>query len=309
MSPTLIMLFVFFTVVLGTLAVYLVVRDLSLAGGEGGSQSAATLRRMSLARDERQPTSLLESFDHWFYRVLVESGLDWSPLTALLVLVLVGCLCGGTIFVVYEALLPATFAALLGVVFTIMMLALVRSRRMRLLQDQLPVALDLLSRAVHAGESLEQGVRLVGERSPEPLATEFRRCASQLEMGLSVPATMRALVHRVPLLDMRIFSTTLSVHRRAGGNLAQTLERLAMVIRDRLGARRQLRATLAAGRMSATFMLILGPCVFAYMFLLQRDYISGLLESTLGQTLLIVAVILELIGMIWVTRMLRAAER
>ena len=125
------------------------------------------------------------------------------------------------------------------------------------------------------------------------------------DTGLSVPASVRAMARRVPLTEMKIFSATLSVYRQTGGHLASTLQRLATVIRDRLTYRRQLRATTAAGRFSATVVAMIGPILFTYMMLFQSEYFSKLISISIGQYLLATAVILELIGIFWITRLLR----
>ena len=311
MNESLVILLVFAALTLGGAAIIMIVRDLfvpSAAGGSGAASASAAplrLRRLRTLQDPSQAPSMVGRFDAWFHNLVLESGLDWSMTTAVLLLLMVGLLLGGALFVWFEAPLPATIGMFVGMGLVLAYMLTVRSRRINLLQDQLPPALEMLSRAVHAGESLEQAVRLVGQKSPEPLAIEFRRCSNQLEMGLSLAAVMRSLVKRLKLLDVQIFTTTLTVHRQAGGNLAETLERLAAVIRDRLNARRQLRATTASGRLSATFLLVLGPAVFAYMFFVQRDYISSLLTTSMGQSMLILAVVLELVGLIWIMRMVR----
>ena len=109
------------------------------------------------------------------------------------------------------------------------------------------------------------------------MGLEFRRCARHLQMGLSVTAAMRSLVHRLPLMDVRILATTLSVHRQTGGNLALTLERMARVVRDRMVYRQQMRSVTAAGRFSAMMIATVGPLLFLYMFMFQRDYAGKLL--------------------------------
>lgn len=311
MNEPFVVLIIFMGLTLASSAVFMLVRDLFTRSATSGGGTVAAPRgafrigRLPLARDARPPRSMIEGFDQWFSSLVVESGLPWTATTALLLLLLAGTFVGGVLFIWIEAPLAATVGMFAGMGLVLVYMVLTRSRRIALLQDQLPPALDMLARAVHAGESLEQAVQLVGEKSPEPLAIEFRRCAAQLNMGLSMAAVMRALVHRVRLLDVKIFTTTLTVHRQAGGNLAETLERLSSVIRDRLNSRRQLRATTAAGRMSATFLIVLGPAVFAYMFFVQREYISGLMESAVGQSMLVLAIFLEVVGLIWIVRMLR----
>ena len=285
-------------------AVGLLLRDL-FTPRANKAESASGLGRLPLARLDTSGESLTGRMDHAFNRLVIESGLECSPMAAFLAIVCLGLLCGAGPLLSYDDPLLAAVAMISGMAVAYLALAIRRGRRMRLIRNQLPDVLDLLARAVRAGESLDQAIELVGDKSAEPLAKEFRRCARHLSMGLSLPAAMRALVHRVQIVEMRIFATTVSVHRQSGGNLALTLERMPAVIRDRLVYRRQLRATTAAGRFSALLVASIGPLLFAWMFLIQPQYVENMLVEPLGQTLLMAAVVLEILGLVWVFRMLR----
>lgn len=282
----------------------LLVRDLVAAGAPRGEMTL--LRRMPLARDERPPQGLTGHLDAALERLVVESGLDWSTMAATLLLVAGGLLVGGALWLWTESIPTAAVGCLVGMVLPLPIMVFSRLRRIREIREQFPDVLDLLSRAVRAGESLDQAITLAGEKGPEPLAREFRRCARQLDMGLSMNAVMRALVFRLRLMEVRIFATTLAVHRQTGGNLAVTLERMASVLRERITYHRQIRSATAAGRFSATLIATAGPLLFAYMFFFQYEYASRLVTLPLGQTLLTVAVVLELIGLLWVYRLLQA---
>jgi tight adherence protein B len=124
-------------------------------------------------------------------------------------------------------------------------------------------------------------------------------------MGLSLSAAMSAFRRRLRLMEVRIFTTTLAVHRQTGGHLALTLERMAAVMRERMTYRRQVRAATAAGRFSAMLISITGPLLFAYMFLFQPEYAYRLVTLPLGQSLLVAAVVFEVVGLVWVARLLR----
>ena len=304
MEPTVLALIAFAAISFGAAAISLLMRDLAAAAGQRTGSSKCRLQRLPLAEQET-PRHALGEFDQWFSRLVIESGTGWSSLSGALFMILLGLLVGGPLFIWQDAPLLLALGMTLGLVVGLMLLAFWRSRRMRRFQEQLPAAMETLARAVRAGESLEQAIRLVGAKSAEPLATEFRRCGNQLELGLSVSAAMRSLVHRVRLTDVKIFTTTLTVHRRSGGNLARTLERLAAVIRDRLDHRLHMRAATGAGRMSATLIASIGPLLFVYMFFVQPEYAGGLLDNSIGQSLLTLAVFLELVGLLWVTRLLR----
>jgi tight adherence protein B len=216
-------------------------------------------------------------------------------------------MCGVAMFVWDERLATAVVVALIALPLPLLVLSFQRARRVARLQEQLPPALEILARSIRAGQSLDQAIKLLGQHSPEPLAKEFRWCAQQLEMGLSLPAVMRSLSQRVQIYDMRILATTLVVHRQTGGNIVNVLERLAQVIRERLNYRRQLRATTAAGRMSAGFVALVAPGVFLYFFFFRTEYLRAMLQSSLGVSLLVIAVILEIVGLIWTARLTRPA--
>jgi tight adherence protein B len=213
---------------------------------------------------------------------------------------------GGAVFVASENELFAVVAALFGLAGLASFLELRKRQRLSKYEQQFPAALDLLARAVRAGESVEQAMEVVGESLHEPAGIEFQRCAGQLEMGLSLAACMRSLGHRVDQMDTRIFATTLSVHRDAGGNLPITLERLAEVIRDRMSYQRQLSSVTAAGRYSAMLIASVGPLLFLYFFLLQPQYGSKLTEDPMGRYVLAAAVVSEVIGIAWVMRLIRS---
>ena len=277
MDITILSALVFGFLSLTLLAVLLVARDLLRSGNNATLELDKTpqMGRLTLARDEQPANTITEKIDRSFHQMVIETGLDLMPMVAMLALVCVGMAAGSVVFLLQEDLPLAITAGLLVAAIGWLCLAVKRGRRIVQIQNQFPDVLQLLARAVRAGESFDQAIALVGEKSAEPLATEFRRAARQMQMGLSLPATMRALVHRVRIMEMRIFATTLSVHRQTGGNLAITLERMARVVRDRLNYRRQLRATTAAGRFSAMLVASAGPLLFAYMFLIQPEYIDS----------------------------------
>lgn len=290
-------------------AVGLVVRDLFFRRSEvaevAGDETRPLLARLALARDTVPPSGLVSRIDGHFEKLVVESGVPADGLTITLVLVLSGLVLGGAAFLWTEDMLSGLMGFAAGMVAPIPYLSLRRASRLRRVQAQLADLLDLMSRAIRAGESLEQAISLVGQRAADPLGLEFRRCARHLQMGLSVSAAMRSLVHRLPLMDVRILATTLSVHRQAGGNLTLTLERMARVVRDRMVYRQQMRSVTAAGRFSAMMIATVGPLLFLYMFTFQRDYAGKLLDLPLGNMMLVIAVILEVVGLVWISRLIR----
>ena len=288
---------------LGAAATGMLVRD--VASARRPAPRRRWLKQLAVA--ERHPVrlSLIGRIDRWFRNLILETGWELSPTAAALLMATSGLAIGGAAFLWSDDLLATAAAAAVGAALPLPWFMHARRQRVQQFHTQLPDALELLSRAVRAGESIDQAMGLAGRKTSQPLAREFRRAADQLDMGLALPAAMRALAVRVPTADMRIFTAAVSVHRQAGGNLATTLERMSMVVRERLAYRRQLRATTAAGRFSARLISLAGPLLFAYLFIFQHDYVGKLLHEPLGQSLLGIAVALEFIGLAWIGRMLK----
>ncbi len=307
MSPLAVSLLVFLATGSAVAAAALVVRDLRGAAAASNQPDAAKPFRLQRLRPPPavEDPGPIEAFDGWFAQLLDDAGLEWNPTATAAAILLFGALCGTLLFFFDERVLPAVLAGALTTPLPLVYLVFRRERRRAQLQDQLPPALETLARSMRAGQTLDRSIALLGAHSPEPMAGEFRWCARQMEMGLALPAVMRGLARRLRLYDVQLLATTLIVHRQTGGNVVTVLERLAQMIRDRLNYRRQLRATTAAGRMSAGLVAIVGPAVLVYFVFFQPDYADPMLRDPLGQAMLAVAVALEVVGLVWIFRLLK----
>lgn len=263
------------------------------------------IRRERTVFDEPPARDFLGRLNHGFDYLILESGLNVTPAGACLMLIAWSILTGGAVLVVYDNPIYAVLAAIGMMTLALLVLMWIRSRRMRAIREQVPYVADLLARGVRAGESLDQAITMVGEESGGPLGKEFSRCAKQLDMGRSMTAVMRTLTARVRMIETRILASTLIIHRITGGNLAIALERMAAVCRDRLNYQRQLRAATGAGRTSAIIIATVTPAAFILLFLWQPDHIRILWDDTIGRMLLGTAIVLEIIGILWVIRLLR----
>lgn len=296
---------------LATAAVLMLFRDVTLRRRAAVDQGLAnggvisTLPRLQLPMEGPPPRSLTGRIDYSFDRLVVESGLALTSETAFLVQVFCGLLLGGMLFIWHDHELAGVGGMLVGMVASHCYFQFHRYRRQHALREQLPDAMDMMARAVRAGETLDQAMALAGSTSPNPLGLEIRRCARQMDMGLSMEATMRSLVRRAALTEVRILAAAFMVQRQTGGNLPLTLERLAAVIRDRLSHYRHFRASTAAGRIGTMLIVAAGPLVALYMYVWQRDYIMKFVELPHGWQLLGAAAGLQLIGLLWVFRLLR----
>jgi tight adherence protein B len=174
--------------------------------------------------------------------------------------------------------------------------------RLRRFEEQLPDAIDLIGRAIRAGHPLSAGLKMVTEETSDPVADEFRRVFEQQRFGLPFEETMYDLADRVPIVDTRILVTAILVQREVGGNLAEVLDNLAYVIRERFKLRRQLRVITAQGRLSGYILALLPIAVGFAIFLLNRPYVMILFEHPTGRFFLTSAIVLQIMGYLWIRR-------
>lgn len=307
MDSSSIALICFAAVTVTALATYLILRDLSGAGTSKPSQFSKRprLRRIRNVFDQEPSKSFLGKFDQSFDRLVLENGSETTPFTVFLILVACGLAIGGAIFVYSDQPLAGIAGMISGMGAILIILHFRRKRRMRMIQEELPEMIDLLARSTHAGASLEQAIAIVGEEAKGPLSYEFRRCARQLDMNMSVPSVMKSLSNRIQLVDLKILTSTLMLYRKTGGNLPANLERMSGVIRDRINYRRQMKASTGAGRASALLMTVVAPVAFVVLLVAFPDHVSNLYTDPMGNMLLLIAIVLEVIGILWVSALLR----
>ncbi len=289
-------------------AVAMLARDLAAIfspSGTSGGAEPVRLHRIKRPTVDTEPVGLTGRFDQWFLHLIREIGWGWTPMTGLLMLCLGGLIAGGALFLTTDNLAATALGAMIGMAAALAAMAVVRSRRLKRMQKQLPGVLDVLARSLRAGNSLDEAIALVGEEGPKPVAAEFQYCSRQMSLGLGLPAVMRSLAERLRLIDIKLLAMSLSIHRETGGNVAIVLEQLAAMIRDRLSYHRQLRATTSAGRFSAMLVGAIGPFLFVYLFVFHTHYIQVMLSSPLGQVLLLSAAVLEIIGLMWTARLMK----
>lgn len=303
---------VFLAITLVAAAVLLVIRELrpqrsayvsqQLSGGATEALPEDLLLPLTTARG----TGPIARFDAWFERMIAETDTRFSALSAILCMLAAGLLIGGGLFVWRENLLLAAAGLAVGVLGVGIVFYYLRYQRLQKIDQQLPEVLDFIARTVRAGETLDQGIEMVGDTSLEPTASEMRICAKQLQLGLSMEATLRSLTQRVPLMELRLFAAALLLQRRSGGSLAMTLERFAKALRERHAYRRQLRVATASSRWAALVIVGASLGMLVYLFGWQPDYIRQFLDSRMGQIVFAIAIVLQVIGVLWVLALTKA---
>jgi tight adherence protein B len=173
-----------------------------------------------------------------------------------------------------------------------------RARYTRLLkfEEQFPEAIDLIGRALRAGHTLQTGLAMVADEMPAPIGEEFKMIYDRQNFGMPLPEALRDFAERAPILDAKFFTTAVLTQREAGGNLAEVLDNLAAVIRERFKVKRQIRVLSAHGRITGWVLAGLPPALAVVFFIVSSKHMQTLLNDPLGVQLLIVAVVLQALG-------------
>lgn len=173
-----------------------------------------------------------------------------------------------------------------------------RKRRLSKFAAQLPDAMELVARALRAGHSLSAGMHVVAEEMPLPVSKEFGRVYDEQNLGISLEEALRSLADRVPNLDLRFFCTAVQIQRQTGGDLAEILDKIGYVVRERYKILGQVKALTGEGRLSGLVLIIMPFGLFLFMLHTKYDYIQMLWTDELGIKMSIFALILQVLGAI-----------
>lgn len=237
-------------------------------------------------------------------KLLEQSGLEISPAK---LLYYCGFSSGGAA-IIYLLVSPLkTIAPVIAVVFFLLPIGVVafkRKRRLKKFASQLPDALDLIGQALRAGQSLAAGFQLVAQQTSAPLGPEFGRCFEEQNLGVPLEKAIMNMTERVPNLDLRFFATSVVLQRQTGGDLAEILDKIARLIRERFQIFGQIQALTGEGRLSGAVLLGLPPVLFLAMLFLNYDYITKLLTEPLGRKMLAVAAVMQVLGAIVIKKII-----
>src|SRR5437762_548626 len=171
-----------------------------------------------------------------------------------------------------------------------------RASRLKRFAGQLPDAMELVARALRAGHSLASGLHVVAEEMPAPISKEFGRVYEEQNLGIPLEDALYGMCDRVPNLDLKFFVTSVAIQRQTGGDLAEILDRIGYVIRERIKIQGQVRALSAEGRLSGVVLIALPIGLFLLLLWMKPDYVKLLWLDPLGVKMSIFACVLMLIG-------------
>ena len=232
----------------------------------------------------------------WLRQLTARSGVAWAPSTVALTLLATGLAAAVIAFAGTRDPLVAVLAAGLGAGIPLFALAIMRRRRIRRLEAQLPEAIETLVRALRAGHPVSAAIRMVVRELPDPIGAEFAVAADEMTYGLDLETAIGNINKRVGQQDLALMVIAIGIQAKSGGNLAELLAGIAKVIRDRLRMRLKVKALSAEGRFSGVLLSILPFALFGLLGLLAPQFYGEIWTVTFVKPVLLAATMWMLIG-------------
>ena len=309
MLPTVLIIgAVFVGVALLVLAVAMLLRDksvsqmedrLSTLTGKGDREGGLAELTQILAAQRGQGKGLLETvLSRWLNLPRLFEQADATMSVGRFVAICLGIGFAASLLTTYAGLHYA-LAPVVGISFStlpLFWLMFRRKRRLKKFAAQLPEALELVARALRAGHSLAAGFRLVASEMSQPIGGEFNRVFEEQNLGIPFEEALESLTERIPNLDLRFFATAVVLQRQTGGDLAEILDKIGSLVRERFKIWGQVQALTGEGRLSGIVLLALPPLLFVCVYRMNPDYLMLLFTDDLGKKMLIGGVLLQLLG-------------
>jgi|HubBroStandDraft_6_1064221.scaffolds.fasta_scaffold28563_2 tight adherence protein B len=194
---------------------------------------------------------------------------------------------------------------LLGVFVPYSYASYTRTKRFNAFEELFPQAIDTLARAVRAGHAFTTALEMISDEVSEPVATEFRKLFEEQKFGLPVREALANLVDRVPLVDVKFFVTAVMLQRETGGNLAEILDNLSYVIRERFKILRQVRVYTAQGRLTMLLLMGMPPIIVMGMMFMNPMFIRPLFTDPIGHVMLVIGILLQTVGYFVIRKIIR----
>jgi len=288
-----------------------VLRDRLASTGEAGE--AKPLEDIALLRDEM--LSEIPAFDTLLRRSdrvsALQKMLSQADIKTRAGNFILLCRVSGFLvaFIVYFAankvLLFAWIGFLLGCFLPYAYANYQRTKRFNEFEELFPQAIDTLARAVRAGHAFTTALEMISDEVSEPVATEFRKLFEEQKFGLPVREALSNLVDRVPLVDVKFFVTAVMLQRETGGNLAEILDNLSYVIRERFKILRQVRVYTAQGRLTMLLLMGMPPIIVMGMYFMNPLFIRPLFTDPIGHAMLVIGIVLQTMGYFVIRKIIR----
>ncbi len=316
MSDGMLIFFGFAAAVSAVVGIYSVVSDLYLRDRSRVSQRVD--EEFGTRQRERAQKSLLfkdlallnlegaEGAEEYSWRqrlaaVIEQSGLELGLNRLLTIMLAAGLFSGAIGALVGKSVLIGGLVGLLGAYLPLGYVLQKRKARLGLLIAQLADAFELMARCVRVGQTMSQALQAVADEFDPPISVEFSFCYEQMNLGLSPELAMRELARRTGLLEIKVFVLAMLIQTQTGGNLAEMLEKLAGIIRERFKIRGKIMALTAEGRLQAMVLMALPVMILGAVMVLNRTY-AAVFFARPG--ILITMLVFEVIGGLWIRRII-----
>jgi tight adherence protein B len=237
--------------------------------------------------------------------LIEQSGMRTTPSAIMLAMVSAAIVCGFVSMLFISVPIFWALAALAGSFIPYAWLRHKRTQRIKKFEEQFPEALDLLSRAIRAGHAFQTAMGMVAEELPSPVGVEFKKAFEQQNFGLPLRDVLDQMAERVPILDVKFFVTAVTIQRETGGNLAEILDNLAHVVRERFKILRQVRVHTAHGRFTGYVLLALPAALAVALTFINPEHMSVLFKERMGQMMIMGAIVMQTIGFIWIRKVIQ----
>jgi tight adherence protein B len=311
MSALLIALLVFLVVALATFAVISLL-DERRAQARLIKDRLATVQKaaerepdaeLALLRDEQ--LSKIPAFDTLLRRsarvsaiqeTLLQAGMKYRAGNFLVLCLVCGVLVGLASLLWSRNPAIAWAGLIIGAFLPYSFVSYRRQKRFEKIEELFPEAIDTLARAVRAGHAFTTALEMISNEISEPLAGEFRQLFEEQKFGMPVRDALMNLTERVPLVDVKFFVTAVMLQRETGGNLAEILDNLSYLIRERFKIQRQVRVHTAQGRLTMALLMGMPPTVVAVLSVFSPEFVRPLFYDPIGHALLVISISLQTIG-------------
>ena len=180
-----------------------------------------------------------------------------------------------------------------------------RRTRIERIERQFPEALDLMGRAMRAGHAFPSAVKMVADEMADPMGRDFRILFDEMNYGVPTNDALAHLAVRVPVPDVSYFVVAVMIQRESGGNLAELLDKIATIVRERLKLLGEVRTLSAEGKLSAIILTALPFGVALVVNLVNPEFMQVLWTDPMGQRMVGVAIFMMLVGIMWMRSIIR----
>jgi len=258
---------------------------------------------LALLRDEQ--LSKIPAFDTLLRRservtamqdALLQAGMKYRAGNFIVLCLICGFVAGFATLVWTGSAAIAWAGMIIGAFLPYSFVSYRRQKRFEKFEELFPEAIDTLARAVRAGHAFTTALEMISGEVAEPLSGEFRKLFEEQKFGMPVRDALMNLTQRVPLVDVKFFVTAVMLQRETGGNLAEILDNLSYVIRERFKIQRQVRVHTAQGRLTMALLMGMPPTVVAVLLIFSPEFVRPLFADPIGHALLVGSIALQTVG-------------